>query len=102
MNRSDEETARLTREVTSRAIRRLDVLEWFIFLGAGVLATIGGALIAILLAGPLGFAFRPTWVVASVILFVVPGAIAMTILRRDERRRARRLEQLRAERENES
>lgn len=102
MSRSDEETARLTREVTARAIRRLDVLEWLIFLGAGILATIGGALIAILLAGPLGLPFRPTWLVASVILFVVPGAIAMTILRRDERRRARRLEQLRAERESDS
>lgn len=102
MNRSDEETARLTREITTRAIRRLDMLEWAIFGGAAVLAAIGGALIALLLAGPLGVGFRPTWLVASIVLFVVPGAIAMTILRRDERRRARHLEQLRAERDQDT
>ncbi|MDZ7779399.1 MAG: DUF2269 family protein [Gemmatimonadota bacterium] len=102
MSRSEEETARVTREITARAIRRLDMLEWAIFGGAAVLATIGGALIAFLLAGPLGVAFRPAWLVASVVLFVVPGAIAVTILRRDERRRARRLEQLREERDQDT
>ena len=102
MNRSEEERARATREVTARAIRRLDVLEWAIFAGAGVLATVGGALIAVLVATPLGFGFRPTWLVASLVLFVVPGVIALTILRRDERRRAKRLEQLRRERDRHS
>jgi uncharacterized membrane protein len=102
VNRSEEEAARPTREVTARAIRRLDVLEWAIFAGAGILATIGGALIAVLIAAPLGFRFRPTWLVASVVLFVIPGSIALTMLRRDERRRAKRLEQLRRERDRDS
>ncbi|MEX2467131.1 MAG: DUF2269 family protein [Gemmatimonadota bacterium] len=102
MKRSDEETARLTREVTSRAIRRLDVLEWVIFAGAAALAVLGGALLALLVAAPLGFGFRSTWLMASLVLFIVPGAIAVTSLRRDERRRAQRLEQLREERDRET
>lgn len=102
MRRSDEETARVTREITSRAIKRLDVLEWLIFVGAAALAILGGGLLALLLAEPMGFGFRPTWLVASLALFVVPGAIAVLTLRRDERRRARRLEQLRKERDSDS
>jgi uncharacterized membrane protein len=99
---SDEETARVTREITSRAIRRLDVLEWLIFVGAAALAILGGGLLALLLAGSLGFGLRPTWLVASLVLFVVPGAIAVLTLRREDRRRARRLDQLRKEREPDS
>lgn len=102
MRRSDEETARVTQEITARAIRRLDILEWLIFAGAAGLAVLGGWLLALLLSGPLGFAFRPTWLVASLVLFVIPGAIAVTTLRRDERRRAQRLEQLREERDRET
>lgn len=96
--RADDEAARITREVTSRAIRRLDILEWVIFAGAAVLAVLGGALIAVLVSDPLGVAFRPTWLVSSVVLFVVPGTLALLALRRDERRRADRLDQLRDER----
>jgi uncharacterized membrane protein len=99
MSRADEETVRVTHEVTSRAIRRLDVLEWVIYIGAAGLAVLGGALIALLLAGSLGFAFRSVWVVASLVLFIVPGTIALITLRREERRRLHRLEQLREERD---
>jgi uncharacterized membrane protein len=102
VKRSDEEAARVTQEITARAIRRLDILEWLIFAGAAGLAVIGGGLLALLLAGPLGFGFRPTWLVASLVLFVIPGAIAVNTLRRDERRRAQRLEQLREERDRET
>jgi uncharacterized membrane protein len=101
VKRSDEETARVTQEITARAIRRLDILEWLIFAGAAGLAVVGGGLLALLLAGPLGFDFRPTWLVSSLVLFVIPGAIAVNTLRRDERRRAQRLEQLREERDRE-
>jgi hypothetical protein len=55
VKRSDEETARVTQEITARAIRRLDILEWLIFAGAAGLAVVGGGLLALLLAGPLGF-----------------------------------------------
>ena len=95
--RDDEEAARITREVTSRAIPRLDVLEWVIFAAAAVLAVVGGALVALLLAGPLGLPFRTTWLVASVVLFVIPGTIALITMRREERRRSDRVEQLRKE-----
>jgi hypothetical protein len=45
----DEEAARITREVTERAIRRLDVLEWVILAGAVLFAVIGGWMVAVLL-----------------------------------------------------
>ena len=102
MKGSDDEAARITREIASRAIRRLDVLEWVIFIGAAGLAILGGGLLALLLAGPLGFGFRPTWLVASLVLFVVPGAIAVLTLRREERRRAQRLDPPRQERDRDS
>ena len=102
MKDSDDEAARITREIASRAIRRLDVLEWVIFMGAAGLAVLGGGLLALLLAEPMGFRFRPTWLVASLVLFIVPGAIALLTLRREERRRARRLDQTRQERDRDS
>lgn len=102
MRGPDDETARITREITSRAIRRLDLLEWLIFVGAAALAILGGGLLALLLAEPLGFGFRPTWLVASLVLFIVPGTIAVLTLRREEHRRARRLDQLRKERDSDS
>lgn len=92
MRGSDEEAARITREIAERAIRRLDVLEWFIFGGAAVVAMIGGALIALLLAEPLGFGFRATWLVASITFFVIPGGIAVTVLRRQERARRKQFD----------
>ena len=84
---ADERAAQVTREVAARAIRRLDILEWVILAGAGVLAAAGGALVAWMLATPLGWPFRTTWVVASLLLFGVPGLVAMRRLRRDERLR---------------
>jgi uncharacterized membrane protein len=93
VQRRDEE-ARLTHEVASRAIRRLDIFEWVLLGGIAVLASVGGFLVALLLSTPLGFAFRPTWVVASVLLFGVPGVIALRRMRRDEREMRARVEQL--------
>lgn len=82
-SRSQREAALAARRVTERAIRRLDFLEWVIIIGAMFIATLGGALIAWLIGVPSGFGFRPTWVVASLVLFVVPGSIAVYRLRRD-------------------
>lgn len=83
--------ARHARAVTRRAIRRLDILEWVIFGLGAVLAAVGGALVAWLLSSIAGWAFRPTWIGASLVLFVVPGAIAMAKIRKDERADALRV-----------
>ena len=83
-----EEEARVTSEVARRAIRRLDVLEWVILGAAVALAIGGGALVAWILAGSSG-AFRTIWMVTSVLLFTVPGAIVFARLKRDEQKEAR-------------
>ncbi|MEQ8328943.1 MAG: hypothetical protein RH859_00625 [Longimicrobiales bacterium] len=92
MNRADEETARRVREVADRAVRRLDILEWVILLGAVVVALGGGALVALMVAEPLGWSVRGTWIVASLLLFGVPGAVVLRRTRREEEEIRRRLE----------
>jgi len=89
--REDEQTARL-REFTARAARRLDYLEWLILAGAVGAATAGGALIALLLSDVADFPFRLTWIVASVLLFVVPGGLALRRVKKEEREWRKRLE----------
>lgn len=66
----------MDREVVRRVLRRLDVLESMILGAAAILALLGGALVAWLLSASLGLSFRISWFVASLLLFVVPGAIA--------------------------
>jgi len=83
----DEEEARALRHVAARAARRLAILEWLVFLVAAVLATGAGALVALLIADPLGLPFRATWMVASLLLFVVPAAWSYGRLKREERER---------------
>ncbi|HIF22891.1 MAG TPA: hypothetical protein EYQ27_13540 [Gemmatimonadetes bacterium] len=68
----EERDAQIMHEVTSRAIRRLDVLEWVI-------------LVAWLIAPTIEPGFRPTWAVTSMLLFIVPGLIALIRMRRDKR-----------------
>jgi hypothetical protein len=87
MTRSDREAARVAQEITSRAIRRLDILEWVILGGAAGLALAGGAAVAWLVHEPVGVGFRTVWATASLGLFVVPGVITVSRLRRDERKR---------------
>ena len=99
MSQSDEEEARVIREVAARAIRRLDLLEWVLFIGSALLAIGGGALVAWVLSASAELEFRPTWIVASIVLFVVPGLIALLHARREEHRRARRSDHLRRETE---
>lgn len=87
-SRSEREAARVAGEVTRRAIRRLDILEWVTFCAAIAVAVIGGWAVAWLLARPGGEAFALIWTVASLFLFVVPGGIVILKNRRDERRSA--------------
>lgn len=86
----EREAAELARIVAQRAIRRLDILEYVMFFAGAALATVAGALIAWLLEGIAGWDFRSTWLWASIALFVVPGTIAIILIKRDERSEARR------------
>ena len=89
VSEQDRVAAQAAHEVASRAIRRLDILEGVMIGGGAVIALIGGGLVAGLLAGVAGLAFRSWWIIASLVLFVVPGAIAIMKIRRDERADAR-------------
>jgi uncharacterized membrane protein len=82
-SRWEQEAAKATSEVARRAIRRLDVLEWAILAVAAALAIGGGALVAMILVGRSAPAFRTAWMVISLILFVVPGAVALVRLRKE-------------------
>jgi predicted lysophospholipase L1 biosynthesis ABC-type transport system permease subunit len=72
--------------VIARAVRRLDVLEVVTLTAAAVLATGAGAIVAFLVAAGSELPFRPIWVVASMFLFVVPGALALWTTRDREPR----------------
>ena len=76
-NGIDQEDVRVTQEVTARAIRRLNVLEWVILGGAGLIAVLGGALVSWLIAAQLKVSFRLTWIGLSMLLLVVPGLIVI-------------------------
>ncbi|HKJ02220.1 MAG TPA: hypothetical protein VJ997_07185 [Longimicrobiales bacterium] len=82
--RQDEE-ARRAREVAARAARRLELFEWLLLAGAVTVALAGGALLAALVAAPLGVPFRGLWAVVSVVLLVVPGGLALRGARQEER-----------------
>lgn len=96
---TERQAAEMARIVARRAIRRLDVLEWVIFMGGVVLATVAGGLVAWLMVGIAGWDFRTTWMGASVLLFVVPGLAAIIKIKRDERSDALRAEARREGRE---
>ena len=77
--------ARVTREVAGRALRRLDLLEYLILLAALILALLGGALVAWILAAYAGLSFRIGWAAASLLLFIVPGGtVYLRELRREK------------------
>lgn len=82
---ADREAAQQAQEVTRRAIRRLDILEGVIFALGALLAMGGGAVVAWIVAGAGIVAFRPAWIAASLILFIVPGTITIMKIRRDAR-----------------
>lgn len=81
----EKEAARITSEVARRAIRRLDVLEWVILAVTVGLAIGGGWLLAWILFGTDSDRFRLVWMIASLLLFVVPGVIVFAQLKRDAR-----------------
>lgn len=82
---NDEETARLAREFAARAARRLDYLEWVILAVAVGAAVLGGALVAVLVHDLWALSFRLTWILAAVLLFAVPGGLALRGVKREER-----------------
>lgn len=73
---NDDRDGEMVRLVAARAIRRLDLLEYAILGAAAVLAIIAGALVAVLLDEATGLPFRATWIVASLLLFIVPAGVA--------------------------
>lgn len=82
-NGTDQEDVRVIQEVAARAIRRLNVLEWVILGGAGLIAVLGGALVSWLIATQLKVSFRLTWIGLSMLLLAVPGLIVILRSRRD-------------------
>jgi uncharacterized membrane protein len=77
-SRSEREAARAAAEVARRAIRRLDILEW-VFLGGAVgMAVAAGGGVAWLVVPGGGRQFRAVWIVSSLLLFLIPGAIVLT------------------------
>lgn len=65
----------MVREVTARAIRRLDLLEYGILGVAALLAVVAGALVALLASELTPLPFRTAWTVASIACFVIPAAL---------------------------
>lgn len=82
---ADEKAIRRTQDVARRAVRRLRVLEWVLLGGAMVAALLAGAVTATVLSGPLGMSWRSIWIGASLVMFVVPGAVVLRKARMDER-----------------
>ncbi|HIA72941.1 MAG TPA: hypothetical protein EYO20_04130 [Gemmatimonadetes bacterium] len=82
-SRSDQGDVKVAREVAARAILRLNLLEWVILGGAGLIAILGGWLVSWLIAPQLKVSFRSTWMGLSMLLFAVPGLIAIFRLRRE-------------------
>ena len=80
----EKEVAKVTSEVARRAIRRLDVIEWVILLGAVALSIAGGWLVAAILVGREHESHRMVWMMVSVVLLVAPGAAALARFRRDQ------------------
>ncbi|MAM02239.1 MAG: hypothetical protein CMH51_01600 [Myxococcales bacterium] len=83
--RSDREAAARAQEVTQRAIRRLDLFEWLVWGVGALMALTAGAGIAWMMGVAAGWSFRPTWLVFSMLLFVIPGGVAIIQMRKDER-----------------
>lgn len=88
---ADREAARQAHQVTQRAIRRLDILEWVMVLAGVGVAILGGWVIAWIMAGAGDLDFRTTWIGASLLLFVVAGVTTIIQIRRDARAVARRI-----------
>ena len=86
----EKEAAKATSEVARRAIRRLDMFEWFILLAAVGMSIGGGWLVASVLVGRDHERHRLIWVILSVVLLVVPGVAVFVGQKREERKKAER------------
>ncbi|MFV2006060.1 MAG: hypothetical protein ACC667_01360 [Longimicrobiales bacterium] len=71
-----------TRRMMQRAVGRLNLFEYLLLGGAALVALLGGAAVGWFLQIAAGWPFRISWFVASLLLFVVPGA---AVLRRESR-----------------
>lgn len=91
---------REAREAISRAIKRLNVLETVIIGVAVIIALGGGWLGALLARGMFDLPFRTTWMVLSLVFFIVPGILAWTMERRGRRKQRRKAQA--ADRDNQS
>ena len=85
--RWEREASKATREVTRRAIRRLDVLEWIILAVTAALAVGGGGLVAMIVVGRSADGFRGMWIATSLLLLIVPGVVVLVKNRQEERKR---------------
>ncbi|GMR12372.1 MAG: hypothetical protein BMS9Abin29_0561 [Gemmatimonadota bacterium] len=79
---SEKGRLRGTRRMMERAVGRLNLFEYVLMGGAAIVALLGGAGIAWILQIAVGIPFRVSWFVASLLLFVLPGA---AVLRREAR-----------------
>ena len=70
-----EDPHRGARKVMERAIWRLNVLEYLMLGMVAALALGGGALVAWIFMTSFGVPFRPSWVIASLLLFIIPGLV---------------------------
>ena len=84
--RTNKEDVSVVSEVATRAIRRLNFLEWIILLGAALIAIVGGALVSWLIAPQFEVSFRLIWLAVSVLLLVVPGLVILLRSNRDSGR----------------
>lgn len=66
-----------TRRFMQRAIRRLNALEYALLAGAAALAMVGGFLAALFLRQELGFPLRASWIICSILFFVIPGVVVL-------------------------
>lgn len=82
------EQAEEARKVASRAIWRLNILEYVILLATVLLSLLGGALVAWVLMTAASLPFRLTWAISSLLLFIIPGgSVYLRELRRGSRGR---------------
>lgn len=89
-NASDQSEEELVRQVASRAIRRLDLLEYVFLGGAAVLALLAGGLVAIVLTATFDAPFRTMWFLWSLLFFLVPAGISLWHVVRTEEGEATR------------
>ena len=82
VKKHEAKTSAEVQKVAARAVRRLNILEWVILAVAAGLAMLAGALAALMLRTAFQLPFRPTWIVASLALFVIPAASSYVRARR--------------------